>query len=88
MRRERRKHPRRASSIDQTIKLEDSKDVSVYMILVDVAEGGIGLIYNGSHPPKIGYTFTAHIKEELRQVEVIWVQKLNKHRHRIGMMFI
>jgi hypothetical protein len=59
-----------------------------FVVPVDESESGIGCIYSGKIPPRIGHINMVGEDGDTREMEVRWVALIGKNRFRLGLMYL
>lgn len=83
----RRRHKRQICK-DQVVTLRSAVGTKIFVLLIDRSDGGIGCIYNGKNPPRIGYAYEVLEEGEVRGVEVAWVDEFGHLKHRLGLVYL
>lgn len=83
----RRQHKRQVCN-NQVVTLRSAAGSNIFVLLIDQGAGGLGCVYSGKNPPKVGYTFGVQAEGGARQVEVVWVDELGRLKYRLGLMYL
>jgi hypothetical protein len=84
----RRKHQRHKITKIQPLQLSNAAGGIFFVVPIDESESGIGAIYTGKNPPRIGSVFMVGDDSNSRKMEVRWVAPLGTRRFRFGMTYL